>query len=152
RIEHHHLEDSRSTKELTRGQQLLILLGAFDSQVSNGGVTQFFLDCPGSLFEVADAIEELGAAELVGQYGKALEALVGKKDRWLELRAEWAGAKDNPRWETFQQTYDLLDLGWFDRAYFGQWGHNEKQEWVQFDRGLKQDFLKQLAEYVKAHR
>jgi hypothetical protein len=152
RVPDRFLQDVPLTDELTRGQQLLILLGAFDSQVSNGGITQFFWNCPRSLFAVRDALADLGSHDLLSNYERALEALVGKKDRWLELQAECSQAGDNPSWETFRQTYELLDLGWFDDAYFGKWGHNERGEFVQQRQGLQRPFLMRLADYVKSHR
>jgi hypothetical protein len=152
RVDHRFFEDSEQLQKLTRGQQLLIRLGTFDSQVKNGGITQFFWNCPDSIFEVADDIEFLGVTELLGNYERALEALVGKKDRWLALREEWAKGQDNPRWETFQESYGLLDLGWFDKAYFDQRGYNESGEWVRLRRGLHHALLTQLAEYIRTHR
>lgn len=146
------LQKIPSTGELTTGQRLLMLLGAFDSQVSNGGITQFFWSCPESLFDVRDGIEALGCAELLQNYERALEALVGKKDRWLELREEVSRAGDNPRWESFEKTYELLDLGWFDDAYFGKWGYNERGEFVQQRQGLQKPFLRRLADYVRSHQ
>jgi hypothetical protein len=152
RIDHRFFEERAELQKLTRGQRLLIQLGAFDSQVKNGGITQFFWNCPESIFDVADAIEYLGVTELLANYERALEGLVGKKDRWLALREEWAKGKDNPRWETFQKTYELLDLGWFDKAYFDQRGYNERKEWVRFGRGLHHALLTRLAESVRMHR
>jgi Domain of unknown function (DUF4375) len=145
-------EDIRLIRQLTKGQQLLILLGVFDGQVANGGITQFFWNYPEYIFEVRDAIEHLRDAKVLRNYEKALEALVGKQDRWLELRKEWVESNEDPRWQTFQQTYGLLDLGWFDEAYFDEGGYNEKEEWVILKQGLRRPFLKKLAAYVKLHR
>jgi hypothetical protein len=152
RIGHQFFEDSVQLKKLTPGQRMLIQLGTFDSQVKNGGITQFFWNCPESIFDVADWIELMGVSELQANYERALESLVGKKDQWLVLREEWAKGRDNPSWETFQQTYELLDLGWFDDAYFDKHGYNEKQEWVRQSRGLHHVLLTRLAEYVRNHR
>jgi hypothetical protein len=118
RIDHRFFEDAEHLQELTIGQRFLIQLGTFDSQVKNGGITQFFWNCPKSIFDVAGWLEYLGVPELHIKYERALESLVGKKDRWLALREEWARGGDNPNWETFQQTYKLLDLAWFEKEYF----------------------------------
>jgi hypothetical protein len=139
-------------KELTAGQRMLIQIHIFDGQVKNGGITQFFWNCAESIFDVSDWIEQLGLPELQTNYDRALEALVGKKDKWLALRAEWSNAPDNPRWETFQQTYELLDIGWFDDAYFDKCGYNERKEWVVQSRGLGHALLTRLAEHIRAHR
>jgi hypothetical protein len=152
RLGHQFFEDAEQLKQLTIGQRMLIQLGTFDSQVKNGGITQFFWNCPESIFDVGDWLEYLGVPELQANYDRALEALVGKKDRWLALREEWAKGRDNPNWETFQQTYELLDLGWFDKAYFDKHDYDEKQEWVRQARGLHHVLLTRLADYVRTHR
>jgi hypothetical protein len=131
-------------KELTTGQRMLIRLFAFDGQVRNGGITQFFWNRTESIFEVADWLERLGVTELQANYERALEALGGKKYQWRELRAEFA-------WENFRQTYALLDLGWFDDAYYDTRGFNERNEWVVQARGLGHAMLTRLAEYVRTH-
>ncbi|OWK41620.1 hypothetical protein FRUB_03698 [Fimbriiglobus ruber] len=152
RITHEVYEQPERLKELTAGQRMLIQLGTFDSQVKNGGVTQFFWNCTEHIFDVADWIEQLTLPELQANYDRALEALVGKKDRWLELRAEWIQGRDNPNWVSFRQTYELLELGWFDKTYFDKHGYNERQEWVQQSRGFHHTLLTRLAGYVCVHR
>jgi hypothetical protein len=152
RLGHRFFEAVEELKKLTAGQRLLIQLGTFDSQVKNGGITQFFWNRPEYIFDVGDWIEQLGPRELQANYDRALEALVGKKERWLELREEWAKGRDNPSWETFQQTYNLLELSWFDKAYFDKHGYNEKREWVRQARGLHYALLTKVAEYVRTHR
>lgn len=98
-----------------------------------------------------DAIERLGDEAVLGNYEKALEALVGNKERWFELREECYCDEDSPSWESFRQSYDLLDLGWFDAAYFDKKGYNDKRQWVTLARGLQRPFLDRLAEYVRSH-
>lgn len=144
-------EDIELIRQLTPGQQLVILLGVLDGQICNGGITQFFWNYPEYLFDVRDAIERLGDSTVLTNYEKALESLVGKKDRWFQLRKECYGNKDGPSWESFRQTYELLDLGWFDEAYFDKRGYNDKKEWVSLERGLKHRFLHRLAEYIRCH-
>jgi hypothetical protein len=152
RLDHRFFEDAKHLGELTTGQRLLIQLGTFDSQVKNGGITQFFWNCAESIFDVADGIEYLRVPELQAKYERALESLVGKKDRWLALREEWAKGGENPSWETFQQTYALLELGWFEDAYFDKHGYDKHGEWVRQSRGLHHVLLTRLAEYIRRHR
>jgi hypothetical protein len=144
--------DVRLVKRLTRGQQLLVLLAVFDAQVKNGGVTQFFFNRPEYAFEVRDAIAYLGPPELLQNYERALAALLDNQDRWLELRRECYREQDNPSWEPFRQTYELLDLGWFDTAYFDERGYDARDGWVIRQRGFHHALMRRLAEYVKSHR
>jgi Domain of unknown function (DUF4375) len=143
---------SERFQELTAGQRMLIQLAAFDGQVKNGGITQFFWNRAESIFDVGDWIEFLSVAELQANYDRALEALVGKKDRWLELRAAWTNGRDGPTWESFQKSYELLDLGWFDTAYFDKRGYNERQEWVVHSKGLHHELLTRLVEFIRSRR
>ncbi len=145
-------EDIKLIRQLTPGQQLLILLGILDGQVCNGGITQFFWNYPEYLFDVRDAIERLGDTAILNNYERALESLAGNKERWFALREECHRAEGGPSWESFRQSYDLLDLGWFDDAYFDERGYNDKKEWVMLKRGLQHSLLHRLAEYVRTHR
>lgn len=151
RLDHTFFEDRERLGVLTPGQRLLIRLGTFDSQVKNGGITQFFWNCPQSIFDMADGVELLGETELLNNYERALEALVGKKDRWLELHEEWAKGGDSPPWEAFQKTYELLNLEWFDTAYFDRQGYDKSGKWVVLSRGLHHSLMTRLAEYVREH-
>lgn len=145
-------EDIRVIRQLTPGQQLLILLGVFDGQICNGGITQFFWNYSEYVFDVRDAIEHLGDTGVLRNYERALEGLVGNKDRWLQLREECYRAEGGPNWESFRESYDLLDLGWFDDAYFDERRYNDKKVWIVQKRGLQYPFLHRLAEYVRSHR
>ena len=145
-------EGTEWRSELTQGQRMLHALGAFDDQVQNGGVTQFFWNCPDLVFEVSDGLKVLGPAELKEIYDRALEGLVGKKDDWAKLRKQAFRDPANPNWEPFQRSYDMLDLGWFDDAYFNQLGSNDQGEYVLENPGLGATMLKRLADYVKSHR
>jgi hypothetical protein len=145
-------EDIQLIRKLTSGQQLLILLGVLDGQICNGGITQFFWNYPEYAFDVRDAIDRLRDVAMLTNYERALEALVGNRGRWFELREECYRAEGSPAWESFRQSYDLLDLRWFDEAYFDKRGYNDEKEWVTLARGLQYPFLHRLAEYVRSHR
>ena len=71
---------------LTQGQRVLYSLATLDGQVKNGGITQFFWNCPDLVFPASDALAALSYSELSVAYEKALERLIGSKDQWLELR------------------------------------------------------------------
>jgi hypothetical protein len=121
---------------LTEGQRILYLLSSLDGQVENGGVCQFFWNCPRLVFGVPDALESIGEHSLRQQYNKALEALIGGTDDWIELRKR---ASDDPAnfWTPFQESCDLLDLGWFDDAYF---------------QTYRQGLISRLVDHVRTHR
>jgi hypothetical protein len=145
-------EDINLIRQLTKGQQLLILLGVFDGQVSNGGIAQFFWNYPEYLFDVRDAIEHLGDAQILSGYERVVEALIGSKEQWVRLRQQWKRANGVPDWEAFSESCDLLDADWFDDAYFDKHGYNDKKEWGLLERGLRRPFLERLANYIRSHR
>jgi len=47
-----------------------------------------------------------------------MQSLIGKMDHWVQLRKECYVQANNPKWRPFKETYELLDLDWFDKAYF----------------------------------
>jgi hypothetical protein len=144
--------DNKLVQQLTPGQRLLIFAGGFDGEVKNGGITQFFWNCPDWVFEVRDAFEFLGPQELLQLYERAVQTLIGNKDRWLALREQCYSRPEGPDWEPFRKTYDLLDLDWFEHAYFDKRGYNNRGEWDVQERGLNHALLTRLADYVRSHR
>jgi hypothetical protein len=125
---------------LTQGQRVRYLLGALDGQVKNGGLAQFFWNCPDMMFDVSDALEVLGETSLAGSYAEAREGLVIKKEDWIELRKRSGGHATNV-WEPFQESYELLDLGWFDDAYFETYGPSLLRRLVDYVRSHKEEFI-----------
>jgi hypothetical protein len=108
--------------------------------VKNGGITQFFWNCTDLIFPASDALAALKYSELSVAYEKALERLIGKKDKWIELRNQ-SGNDPESLWEPFQATYDLLDLTWFDDAYFEQYGPTLIDLLVRYVRENKAEFI-----------
>jgi hypothetical protein len=80
------LDDPECWNRLTHGQRILYSLGALDGQVKNGGVTQFFWNCSDLIFPANDALAAVDYSELSAAFEKALKSLIGKKDKWVELR------------------------------------------------------------------
>jgi hypothetical protein len=107
--------------QLTHGQRVLYTLAALDGQVQNGGLAQFFWNCPDLVFEAQDALNVLAEEELTGAYDQALEQLIGNQHKWLELRRQ-AGGDPEDFWRHFEASYDVLNLSWFDDAYFDTYG------------------------------
>lgn len=133
-------DDPECRNCLTQGQRILYVLSAFDGQVNNGGITQFFWNCPDLIFEVSEALQLLGETELAQAYDKALESLIGNKDEWIQLRSQSSNDPSN-FWEPFQKTYDLLDLSWFDDAYFEKDGPSLVARLVEYVRAHKEEFI-----------
>jgi Domain of unknown function (DUF4375) len=137
--------------DLTKGQRFLIVLNAFDGQIANGGLTQFFWNIPQYVFHVRDAIELFGPRSLLEEYDKAIEKLVGKKERWLELRDQCYSDPENPCWEPFRASYELLDLEKFDNGYLDTWGYDARKRYVRTRRGWNEALLGELVKYIRSH-
>src|SRR5262245_47287395 len=135
-------DDPECWNQLTQGQRILYSLAALDGQVKNGGITQFFWNCPDLMFPASDALAALSYSELSVAYEKALESLIGKKDTWLHLRKQ-SNSDRADFWGPFQATYDLLDLTWFDDAYFEQYGPTLIDRLVKYVRENKAEFIEQ---------
>jgi hypothetical protein len=133
-------DDPECWNQLTHGQRILYSLAALDGQVKNGGITQFFWNCPDLIFPASDALAALSYSELSVAYDKALESLIGKKGTWLDLRKKSSSNPANS-WGPFQATYDLLDLNWFDGAYFEQYGPTLINLLVSFVSENKVEFI-----------
>lgn len=135
------LDESEYWVSATRGQRILHALGALDGQVKNGGITQFFWNCPELIFEASDALKALGDSELLELYDKAVHRLMAKHENWIDLRREWVNNASDPKWETFAESYELLDLGWFDDAYFAHCGPSLLKRLVDYVRSHKEEFI-----------
>lgn len=135
-------DDPECWKRLTQGQRILYPLAALDGQVKNGGITQFFWNCPNLVFPASDALVALNYSELSVAYEKALERLIGEKDKWLDLRKQ-SSSDPADFWGPFQATYDLLDLNWFDDTYFEQYGPTLIDLLVKYVRDNKAEFIEQ---------
>lgn len=128
-------DDPQCRAGLTQGQRILYSLGALDGQVENGGITQFFWNCPDLLVEASESLNLLGESELGQAYDKAFNSLIGKKEEWIDLRAQ-ACRESHIYWEPFQKSYELLNLEGFDDAYYQTYGPA---------------LIARLVDYVKSH-
>jgi hypothetical protein len=134
--------DEPVRKKVSRGQEILLLLYRLDSQILNGGVTQFCWNSPLEINDVAKAIGKLRQAELAQLYKKMDARLEENSDDWEDLwvKGHEAGAKKG--WEFFQKTYSLLNLGWFDKAYM-------KKHRAKMVKALLEFVLKHKTEFVQ---
>lgn len=143
------LDHPECWSHLTPGQRIIYSLAALDGQVKNGGITQFFWNCPDLIFAASDALASLSCNELSGSYENALKSLIANKSMWLDLRKQ-SSVELASFWEPFQATYDLLDLNWFDDAYFKQYGPELIDLLITYIRENRGEFIAQWS--VSANR
>jgi hypothetical protein len=147
---HEILVDVNRRNQATTGQQILYALSALDGEVRNGGIEQFFWNCPNLIFDVSDALDSLRFTELREAYDRAVESLVGQKDHWHDLRKRAYSEAGKPDWEPFRQSYELLDVDWFNDAFFDKHDPSDYSRVVR--PGLSAMLLRRLVEYVQTHR
>ena len=126
--------DEPVRKKVRPAQKVLLLLFRFDSQILNGGVTQFIWNAPFEIDDVEKAIEKLGLVELAKDYKKVDDRLLEKMKEWIPLKQKW---NEDPDWSYFQKSYALLKLEWFDKRYMDK--HRSKM-------------VRALIEFVVKHR
>jgi hypothetical protein len=133
-------------KSLTPGQRMLYVLAQFDAEVVNGGVEQFFWNCPERIFEVHEALEKLGEARLVAAYEEVLDQLAEEQESWLDLRERF-GSGDGEKLGLFIESRDLLEVDDFDDAWYGEWdGHG-----TQLADGLGDLLGQRMTQWVLEH-
>jgi hypothetical protein len=133
--------DEPVRKKLRPAQKVLALMWRFDSQILNGGVTQFCWNAPFEINEVAKAIKTLRLPELEKLYKKMDARLEEKLDEWATLRNKWDESPESG-WGFFQQSYKLLALGWFDKAYLAKQRSVMVKALLSYVVGHKGDFVK----------
>ncbi len=126
--------DEPVRKQARPAQQMLLLLFRLDSEILNGGVTQFLWNAPFEIDDVGKAIKKLKLPDLSTHYKKVDDRLIEKMAEWVPLRQKW---NEKPDWKYFQKTYPLLDLEWFDKAYLSK--HRSKM-------------IKALVAYIVEHK
>jgi len=119
-------EDEVFFNKLTKPQKVMHVLSAFEGQVENGGIFQFFWNIPHFHMAVLQALDEIRAEDLKRKYNQVLEEFVPHFDMIEQLR-EQAAIDD------FEASVDLYNQGreklihtkWFDTEFYDK--ANQKQ-------------------------
>jgi hypothetical protein len=137
--------------KLSNGLKLLIFASIFEAEVSNGGITQFFWNYPEMIVDIYELFEILGEVELRDNYETACENLTGNEDNWRNLREMAHRDEKDSKWAPFAESYDLLDLGWFDDLYSAKYERESNGEYILKRPGLRTNMLEAIADYVESH-
>jgi len=135
------MDEPNIRDSLTTGQRILNALTALDGQVNNGGISQFFWNCPDLIFEARDASLSLRLTELHDLYQKAVQRLLAKLDGWIELRKQWIMNPADAKWDAFADSYELLQLDWFTDTYFTRLGALLRRTLVDYVKSHKYEFI-----------
>lgn len=121
------------------GQKVLLLIFRLDSQILNGGMTQFIWNAPLELDGAEKAIKKLKLPELAAHFDKVNDRITEKMDEWIALKQKW---NKKPDWEHFQKTYPLLELEWFDKAYMSKYRTKLVKSLIAYVLDHKADFVR----------
>lgn len=133
--------------ELTAGQRVLRAVSILDSQVNNGGITQFFFNRPEMIPHASEGLRAIGAVDAVEAYDRAVGQVLGEST-WHEL-TQRARGDNGIDWGTFSELYQEFDLEWFNDGWF------PKREWngqstVVVQHRIAHNVHKCLVEYIRS--
>jgi hypothetical protein len=134
--------DEPVRKKVSPAQEVFLLLYRMDSQILNGGVTQFVWNAPVEFDDARKAMKRLGQSELAELYKKAEDRVEEKMKDYEPLWVKGHQVGGEVGKECFFKTYALLDLKWFDKAYLAK--HRTKMV-----KALIDLVVKKKAEFVK---
>jgi hypothetical protein len=103
-------------KKVSRAQEVLLLIYRLDSQILNGGVTQFVWNSPFELDDVQKAAKRLGQIELLKLRKKLEVHLNDNEIEWTDLWNKGHTTQGMVK-ECFISFRALLGLKWFDKDY-----------------------------------
>lgn len=132
-------EDVR--KKVSSGQEMLLLMFRLDTQILNGGVTQFIWNSPLEMEDAGKTIKKLKQTELAKAYKKVEARVMEKLDEFANLRNKWAESLE-PDWAVFQESYKILQVDWFDELYMKKHRTDLVQAMIDYVLKHKDEFVK----------
>jgi hypothetical protein len=130
--------------KLSEGQIALYCLNSLNGEVNNGGIEQYFWNHPDRILPTQSSLEIIGPKDLFMNYQRATASLDDNIEQWIALRKQCYSDTDNPSWESFTHSYNLLELEWFNDAYYGPFDEMGSPD----DRGLGSQMMIRLSEYL----
>ena len=121
---------------LTRGQKVFYSFLAFNGDIDNGGVWQFFYNRPELSIAALEALEELKLTKLKSDYEKCLEEFLGTKDIYSKRKEISKYTKS--KWVTFKGGYNHIKSAKTLEDYY-------------YNEGFKKDLYKAFVDYVDSN-
>ncbi len=125
-------------QKLTRGQKVFWSFLAFNGDVDNGGVYQFFFNKPEHCLSLLEVLEEIKAEQLRQDYQRVLEEVLGKFDKIADLRQRFNDESQQweERWEAFNEGYEELECAAAIEKYY-------------YEDTFKQKLYRQMSDYIE---
>jgi hypothetical protein len=93
------------TDEITMGQWMLYTENCFVGQVVNGGLEQFFDNCPGLIRDAAILLSEYAPREMSDRYAIAAETFIDVIKRHAQNNVDATGDALNPFWAELEDAW-----------------------------------------------
>lgn len=143
------------SNEITKGQWLLYTHVCFVGQIVNGGVEQFFDNCPGLILDADKLLTDFGSSDLKEAYSLAAK-------RFLEVIDHHAGKNPEATGEELSLFYADLDAAWCDddedrfrvieSACYARDRDSDASNWfTQLEKRVLDWVLKHPAEFTSAN-
>ncbi len=134
--------DEPVRKKANPAQEVLLLIYRMDSQILNGGLTQFIWNAPCEFEDVEKAIKKLEQSEFAKLHKKAVEHADAKFDEFepLFIKGHEVGGKVGL--ECFQKSYAVFGFKWFDKDYMAKHRTKLVKALIEFVLKNKKQFVK----------
>lgn len=139
--------------EITKGQWILYTHTCLVGQINNGGLEQFFDNCPGLILDVEKLLSKFGAKEFQDAYALAARGLVGAINRYgADPKA--TGEALRPFWADMEAGLDDCDKELFEAledVCFAHDRQNDPSNWfTQLERRVLDWVLEHPGEFAAA--
>ncbi|MBL1434701.1 MAG: DUF4375 domain-containing protein [Rhodobacteraceae bacterium] len=94
--------------EITKGQWLLYTTVCLNGQITNGGLVQFFENCPGLVKDALALLQEWADPEFAAAYEKAAKPLLGLIEKHAKKYPDAQGVDLTVFWEEFEIALDSI--------------------------------------------
>jgi hypothetical protein len=132
-------------EKLTRGQKIFMSYLAFEGEVDNGGLFQFFLNKPHlaySFLEVVDILNLNKLDKFKDDYLRGLQKYESIQDQIIQLQEGIDTQKDNWEDEYYEYHEKASEL----------FGLNEIMEDYFYEDKFKKHFNKAMCDYIETHK
>jgi hypothetical protein len=129
-------------KKVSPAQEVLLLIYRLDSQILNGGITQFIWNSAGEFDDVEKAIKKLRQLEFARLYKKMADHADSRFEQFEPLYVKGHEVGGKIGMDCFRKTYSVFGLKWFDKEYLSKHRAKLVQALVDFIVKNKKEFVR----------
>jgi hypothetical protein len=129
-------------KEVSPAQKVLLLIYRLDSQILNGGITQFIWNSSSEFDDAEKAIKKLRLPECAGLYKRMMDHADSKFEEFEPLYTKGHEIGGKIGMDCFRQACSVLGLQWFDKEYLAKHRSKLVKSLIDFVLKNKKEFVK----------